>query len=223
MPIGDLIVGIGLSAAAFKALRRFCDGIETDDGDTHLGDSNPAARLGPGRSPMRPEKVEVHSLEDRIERIRKFIREGREDPDVREFVMEVVNRKCGDKWCIEEKDHDAEVIAVFDAVRSQVRYVRDVVSADTYSAAKHTLRLQGGDCDDGAIVLGSTLGAIGYPVKLRVIWSRGSDDWNHIYLLVAIPPEGDSKWVPLDASVNKPAGWEVPASEVVKFKDFEVD
>jgi transglutaminase-like putative cysteine protease len=172
---------------------------------------------------MKATKVEVHSLEERIKYISEHIREGREDPDVREFVMQVVNEKCGDKWCVGEKDNDAEIIAVFDAVRKTVRYVRDPVSADTYSAPKHTLRLHGGDCDDYSVLLGAALGAIGYPVKLRVIWSKGSEDWNHIYVLVGLPPEHPDKWVPLDASVDKPAGWEVPSSEVVRFKDFEVD
>lgn len=228
MAIGDLILGIGLSTAAFRTLKRFFTPAEDDDTDTEaqrpLGNhSQFSARRGLPKSPMKATKKEVYSLEERIKYIKELIAEGREDPDVREFVVKIVSQKCGNSWCTPEKDNDAEIIAVFDAVRAKIRYVRDPISADTYAAAKHSLRLGGSDCDDFSVVLGSALGAIGYPTKLRVIWSKGSDDWNHIYLLVGLPPEHPDKWVPLDASMDRPAGWEVPESEVVRFKDFEVD
>ena len=81
-------------------------------------------------------------------------------------------------------------------------------------------------CDDYSIVLGSLLGAIGYPVRLRVIRTHDAGlprgEFNHIYALVGLPPNAPQKWVPLDASVSEPAGWEAPREMVAEYKDYEV-
>lgn len=76
-------------------------------------------------------------------------------------------------------------------------------------------------CDDYVITLGSMLQSIGYPVKLRVIQTPGAPDWSHIYLLVGVPPD-NPRWVPLDASVNEPPGWEAPPSQIRKKRDYWV-
>lgn len=81
------------------------------------------------------------------------------------------------------------------------------------------------NCDDkGAITLGALLLAAGYPIRLRVIQTVDSPDWNHIYLLVLLPPGGgpDSRWVPLDATVQRPAGWEAPKRYIKRIRDFRV-
>lgn len=79
------------------------------------------------------------------------------------------------------------------------------------------------NCDDYTITLGALLQAIGYPVKCRVIQTVDSDDWNHIYLLCGLPPRGPTKWKVLDASMDKPAGWECPKKMIAKMRDFMVD
>ena len=72
------------------------------------------------------------------------------------------------------------------------------------------------NCDDGTILLGSMLRAVGYPVRLRVIQDNASTTWSHIYLLVGTPPMGPTRWVALDWSVpDKPPGWEAPGAKQV--------
>jgi len=78
------------------------------------------------------------------------------------------------------------------------------------------------NCDDMSAFLSASLGAIGYPTKLRVVETVGAGDWSHIYVLVGIPPERPSRWVALDLSEPHPAGWQVPEEQVVRFRDFEV-
>lgn len=89
------------------------------------------------------------------------------------------------------------------------------------------------NCDEGSVLLGSMILAIGGQVKLRVIQAKGASTWSHVYLLVGLPPGAPTRWVPLDWSVRKPAGWEVegaeqcrrtgkPAGMVVKVRDFDV-
>lgn len=123
--------------------------------------------------------------------------------------------------CVPEKDYDAEIRALFMAVRDAnsdlaLRYTRDHVEVDQYHSAEKLMALKGGDCDDGTILLGSMLRAVGYPVRLRVIQDNASTTWSHIYLLVGTPPMGPTRWVALDWSVpDKPPGWEAPGAKQV--------
>ena len=87
-------------------------------------------------------------------------------------------------------------------------------------------------CDDYAITMGALLGAIGHNPKLKVIAATNGDpgaqaDWNHIYLLDCLPAGGavagtGGRCVPMDASVNKPFGWEAPKNRIYKQKVFDI-
>jgi hypothetical protein len=182
----------------------------------------------------------VRSIEERIDHIRKLTKKSSLDPKVKEKVFGVLTKRCngGKEWCLAEKDYLAEIRALFKAVRDPssplaIRYTRDHVDVDQYASARRTFELHAGDCDCYSIALGAALMACGYPVRFRVIQTKGASSWSHIYLLVGVPPTNPTKWIPLDASVNKPAGWEAPgaadvartgrpAGMVVKVKDFAV-
>ena len=73
-------------------------------------------------------------------------------------------------------------------------------------------------CDDMTILLGALCRSVGHQVRSRVVQTKGAASWNHIYLIAKV----GNAWMPLDASVNKPAGWEVPRELVLKMKDFDV-
>jgi hypothetical protein len=77
-------------------------------------------------------------------------------------------------------------------------------------------------CDDYTITMGAALQSIGYPVKLRIVQTKGSQDFNHIFLLAGLPPRAPTKWIPLDASVDKPAGWHPPHRMLARIKDYDV-
>jgi len=78
------------------------------------------------------------------------------------------------------------------------------------------------NCDDSVIALGSMLMAVGHPVRMRVIATRkpGVPDsqasWSHIYLLTPSAFDDPSApWIAVDASMNKPLGWEAPGAKEV--------
>lgn len=74
------------------------------------------------------------------------------------------------------------------------------------------------NCDDMTSLLGALLRSVGHQVRSRIVQTKGATQWNHIYLVVKI----GNQWKPLDASVAKPAGWEVPPEMVIAKKDFDV-
>jgi transglutaminase-like putative cysteine protease len=178
------------------------------------------AELPAGRGPMKMKVKQVFSLEDRMAEIIRITNKGKLDPEIRKFVAEAINKKCGDDWCVKERDYDGEIVSVFNAVRRNVRYTGDIWSVDTFQHPVRTLELGIGDCDDMSIILGSCLMSIGYPIRFRVIQTKNSSDWSHIFILAGRPPRDPKQWVSLDATVRKPAGWHPPKSMIVKMRDF---
>lgn len=219
MKLSKFIMGLGGIIAGASALS---EAFSTSPG---LSEATPRKRLPPpgGKTEMQVALHKVNTIEDRIKHINKMIRKGRLHPNVRKLAVQIVSQKCNGTWCTPEKNWEAEVDTVFNWVREHVRYVRDTYDVDLYQHPKRTIEFGGGDCDDYTITLGALLQAIGYPIKCRVIQTIDSDDWNHIYLLVGLPPRGPTKWKVLDASVDKPAGWEAPKKMIAKFRDFRVD
>ena len=170
----------------------------------------------------------VSNLDDRMRHIIGMAQKGRTDPKFRRYIASVLSRKCGKtfsgdtKWCVPERDSMAEVRAIFEDFQRRARYTRDIDNVDTYQAPMRTLELGVSDCDDASIYLAAALLAAGYKVKFRVIRTKDSSDWNHIYVLAEIPDGKSTRWIPLDASVRKPIGWEAPASMIAAKRDFPV-
>ena len=237
--LGSIALGVfGLWQGA-KALHR---GL-TSGGEVQLAEAAPVSHQLPGRPGVpgrsgavqgkaRVKTYEVKSLDDRIRYIASMAKKGRLDPRMREFTVKLVSQRCGSGWCTPEKNWRAEAEAVFKGLRGKYyRYVRDTYGVDLYQHPLRTVDFGGGDCDDAAILLASALGSIGFKVKARVIMTKDADDWNHIYNLVEIPGAGGAGneasgkgalWLPMDLSMDKPPGWEAPASMVKRRRDYSL-
>jgi len=173
--------------------------------------------------PVKSRTYRPKNMDDRVKLIVAMIHKYREHPKIREIAAGIINKKCNGKWCINEKDWINEVSSVYDAVRERVRYVRDVANKDTYVNPVRTLgQFKIADCDDYSVTLGSLLQSIGYPLRVRIIQSLGNDDYNHVYLMVGIPPSNPRYWIPADASMNWRFGKQAPKEIVMKKKDYEV-
>lgn len=182
-------------------------------------------------------QYDINDIDTRVGLIGELIRKGSLSPDLRERTIEILSLKCdalgrpsanGPHWCVREKDCLGEVKAIFEAIRNPrskyaVRYTRDAMLADVFTAPERTLlKSHGGDCDDYVIVLGSMLMAVGHPVRMRVVATRreGMADatapWSHIYLLTPTTFDNPkAKWISVDASMDKPLGWEAPGAREV--------
>ena len=194
-----------------------------------------------GKTIGRPQlkQYDVTDIDTRAGLIGELIRKGSLNADLRERTVEILAMKCDSfgrvsptatQYCVKEKDCMGEVAAIFDAIRNpkskySVRYTRDAMLADVFTAPERTLlKSHGGDCDDYVITLGAMLMGVGHPVRMRIVATRqqGVDDaktpWSHIYLLT--PTEFDNpraEWISVDASMDRPLRWEAPgAKEVAK-------
>ena len=130
--------------------------------------------------------------EDRIGLIAGLIEEGSQSPYIRELTLKILKAAHA-----KEKNAVSEINAIFNWVKKNVDYRKDVVCRDSYHKAERVAQLGGGDCDDMVILINSMLGSVGYHTGLRIMSMRKNMPFHHIYSLVRLP---SGKWLALDAT-----------------------
>lgn len=94
---------------------------------------------------------------------------------------------------------------LFSWIQSRVRYVNDPLSLEIFTQIPELLKRGYGDCDDLAAMVAALFGAVGIPVRCRVIKTRNTEGWSHIYPIAFL----DGAWRAFDASVpDARPGWE---------------
>jgi transglutaminase-like putative cysteine protease len=136
--------------------------------------------------------------------IAQMIRDGAKDFYVRQKAIQIF-RQVG----APPKDRWGEVCALFDWVRNNIRYTRDIFRVELLHTPRRMLELRAGDCDDMTILLGAMLLSTGHPVRLALAGFRPHKPhvYTHIYPEVSVR----GKWIALDATMKKPIGWAPPA------------
>jgi transglutaminase-like putative cysteine protease len=145
-----------------------------------------------------------------VELIAYLVRAGAKDFGVRQTAIEIL-RRCG----IRPKNYLGEIRALFEWVKRNVRYTRDIHRVELLHTARRMLELRAGDCDDMTILLSAMLKSIGHPVRLVLVGFNPMKKrlFTHIYLEVFYK----GRWIPLDATVNRPMGWAPPADHKQHF------
>ncbi len=133
-----------------------------------------------------------------------LIRDGAKDFYVRQKAIQIFRERD-----VRPKDRPGEVSALFDWVQRNVRYTRDIFRVELLHSARRMLELRAGDCDDMTIVLGAMLVSTGHPVRLILAGFRPErpHSYSHVYPEVNVA----GRWVPIDASTERPIGFEPPA------------
>jgi hypothetical protein len=129
----------------------------------------------------------------------RLAKQYRTDVSVRQLAQQVVH-SCA------PKDYGCEVTQLQHFVRDQIRYVRDVRDVETIQTPRRTLEVQGGDCDDKALVLSALLESIGFRTRFEAIGVRGGD-YSHVLTAVQL----GRGWIPLETILpNVEPGWFPP-------------
>src|ERR687891_93643 len=136
--------------------------------------------------------------------IAQMIRGGAKDFYVRQKAIQIFRA-----YGVRPKDRFGEAAALFDWVRRNIRYTRDIFRVELLHSARRMLELQAGDCDDMTILLGAMLLSTGHPVRLVLAGFRPTRPhvYSHIYPEVNVR----GRWIALDATVDRPMGWAPPA------------
>lgn len=183
-------------------------------------------RINTKAGPIRVTLKSVGSLDDRLEAIMENADKGKFDPEIIAWTRRELTKKCrsgwnGEQWCVPEKDTEAEIMAIFKALRRDVRYTSDILGADTYMHPRITKKTGSADCDDFSAFGCAALMSVGIPCRFEVIQTKRSSTPDHIYIQAGTPKEGPRKWISLDASVPMPPGWKAPAHMVSKTWIYE--
>lgn len=131
--------------------------------------------------------------------MRSMVKQCRTDPTIRQAATNLI-------FLTPEKDQASEAEAIFNWVRDNVRYVRDVHDVETLSTPMITLSGRVGDCDDQTVLLASMLEAVGYPTRFVIEGYHSADSYEHVYLETLI----NGYWVGMDPTENNPMGWTPP-------------
>lgn len=83
------------------------------------------------------------------------------------------------------KKNVEKITAVFNWVRDNIKYVRDIDGVETIHTPYRILRQGYGDCDDLALIAATLLKAVGYKVFYVVTSNRRDKRFNHIFLKVS--------------------------------------
>jgi transglutaminase-like putative cysteine protease len=136
--------------------------------------------------------------------IARMIRDGAKDFYVRQCAIQIFRI-----YGVPAKDRFGEVCSLFDWVRRNVRYTRDIFRVELLHTPRRMLELRAGDCDDMTILLGSMLLSTGHPVRLVLVGFRPHRPhlYSHIYPEVLVR----GRWIALDATMPRPIGWAPPA------------
>ncbi|MDX2033433.1 MAG: transglutaminase-like domain-containing protein [Blastocatellia bacterium] len=136
--------------------------------------------------------------------IANLVREGAKDFRVRQTAIEILRRNG-----VRGKDYPGEINTLFEWVKRNVRYTRDIHRVELLHTARRMLELRAGDCDDMTILLCAMLKSIGHPVRLALVGfnPKKKQLFTHIYLEVFCR----GRWIPLDPTVRRPMGWAPPA------------
>lgn len=121
-----------------------------------------------------------------------------------------------------EKSTAAKLLAVKEVVKDEVELPCWDIETEDHFVWLPEADWTTSQCDDSVIALGSMLMAVGHPVRMRVIATRKPDvpdaqaSWSHIYLLTPSAfDDPNAPWIAVDASMNKPLGWEAPGAKEV--------
>jgi transglutaminase-like putative cysteine protease len=136
--------------------------------------------------------------------IARLIRSGAKDFCVRQKAIDIFRR-----YGVPPKDRWGEVCAIFDWVRRNVRYTRDIFRVELLHSARRMIELGAGDCDDMTILLGAMLLSTGHPVRLVLAGFRPSRPHHYTHIYPEVNVRGC--WFAIDATMPRPIGWAPPA------------
>ena len=134
-----------------------------------------------------------------VRKMRALVNQYKTDMNIRGCALHLL-------YLIPQKFDCAECESIFDFVRDNIRYTKDVLNIETLSTPVVTLQTRQGDCDDKSTLLAALLESAGYQTRF-VVASYVSGDFEHVYVQVCC----DGEWITCDTTENYPFGWEPPA------------
>lgn len=127
---------------------------------------------------------------------------------------------------VQSKDYVAEADAIFNYVKSHVRYRLDPVALEWVQTPIYTLQTHQGDCDDHASLIASLALAAGHRAAFRTVAGDPNrpQSWSHVYAVIGVTRKGETTWLAADTTQNRATlGWEPPEDKIFGKKTWVID
>ena len=144
--------------------------------------------------------------------MRDIVRRSLREPSqtVRNQALEIVGH-------LPSKDFRAELEAVYQWVRENIRFVRDVRGIETLQTPEATLRLATGDCDDHVMLVQGLLEALGFVTRSHAV-GFAPGHYSHVLAEVKF----GKRWVPLETTHGGAfIGWFPPNTRSHMVQDLQ--
>lgn len=126
----------------------------------------------------------------------RIVKDWRRRPEMIALARDIVSQAP-------PKRYGAEANFLFEFVRDEIRYTRDVADLEVVQTPNNTLAMGHGDCDDLAVLLATLLSAVGHPTRFVAAGFDGGE-LEHVWVETLI----GSRWYAADVTEpNKPFGW----------------
>lgn len=129
-----------------------------------------------------------------------LVKSGKKNPYVRAKALALTQG-------LKQKDKLGEIHALWNFVKNNIRYVRDINGVETIHTPEQILRQESGDCDDKSLLLASLLESIGHPSAFWAIGTKSPNRFSHVMAMTRI---GSKRWLPLETTENVPFLWRPP-------------
>ncbi len=129
-----------------------------------------------------------------IDAIRQLVFDGVRDVDVNRTALQIVSSAPA-------HNPGAEARAIYNWIRSNIRFTNDIYGAETLRPAREILLVRAGDCDDiNGVLLPTLLESVGIQSRLVTIAADQTrpEVFSHIYAEANL----DGQWVPMDAAAR---------------------
>lgn len=130
--------------------------------------------------------------------MRRFTEQYKTHPTIRELALRLTRN-------LPQKDYASEQRVLWDYVKNNIRYVRDIHEVETVQTPLKTLEYGAGDCDDKSSLLACLLESLGHPTRFYAMGFRAG---NLCHVMVESLLNG--RWVPLETTEPVSIGWTPP-------------
>jgi transglutaminase-like putative cysteine protease len=136
---------------------------------------------------------------------------------VRGQALSLTSAGFGSSRGLPQKDFTGEARRLFEFVRDQIRYVKDIDGVETLHPADWVLQIQAGDCDDKAILLAALLLSIGHTPRFIAV-SFAPGEFSHVWVQDYL----NDAWVDLETTEPFSFGKSIPLTDAVKIITLDV-
>lgn len=146
----------------------------------------------------------VDAVRKTLKAMVNYAKQGQRDVGIITLARQIIAARVPHSGT--SKDYGAQLQALQNWTRDQIRYVRDPVGAEMVQTPTRTVEIRAGDCDDKATLLAALLMSVGFPCRFVAIGVRGGD-FSHVLVEAKL----GTRWIPCETIVKGVGpGWYPP-------------